>query len=271
MSRPTVLKLGGDLIESAEATRAMAHVIALIARHTPLIVIHGGGREIDAAMAQAGIQKRQVDGIRVTDEATLAIVVPVLAGTINTRLVAAIVAAGGQAVGLTGADSGIGAVEPAPPMKTVSGEVVSLGRVGQPVTGGVPHLLHHLLAGRYVPVIASIGADVDGTLYNVNADTIAGALAERLWAERLVIAGTTSGVLDGNQQTIPELTEAAEQALVASGAANAGMLAKLQACRRALRSGVGSVVIASGKNPASLGPVVLTGDSPDGLATKVIP
>jgi len=271
MSRPTILKLGGELLENAEATRAMAQVIASIARHTPLVVVHGGGREIDAALAQAGIPKRQVDGIRVTDEATLAIVVPVLAGTINTRFVASIVAAGGQAVGLTGADSGIGAVEPAPPMTTASGEVVSLGRVGQPVTGGVPHLLHHLLAGRYVPVVASIGADVEGALYNVNADTIAGALAERLWAERLVIAGTTPGVLDSASRTIPELSEAAEQALVASGTANAGMLAKLGACRRALRAGVGSVIIANGKNAAALGPIVLTGDSPDGLITKVIP
>ena len=271
MSRPVVLKLGGELLEDAAATHAIARVIAAIARQKPLVVVHGGGREIDAALAQAGIQKRQVDGIRVTDEATLGVVVSVLAGTINTRFAAAISAAGGQAVGLTGADAGVGLVTAAPPMVSAAGETVSLGRVGQPVSDGVPHLLHHLIAGRYIPVIASIGADASGALFNVNADTIAGALAERLWASRLVIAGTTPGVLDASGRTIPDLTGDAERALVASGVANAGMIAKLQACRRALQAGVGSVLIGNGRDAARLETMAVTGESADGGFTRVIP
>jgi acetylglutamate kinase len=271
MSRPTILKLGGELLEDAEAMQAIARTIAAISRRVPLVVVHGGGREIDAQLAKAGIPKRQVDGIRVTDEETLAIVVPVLAGTINTRFVAAITAAGGQAVGLTGADAGVAVVEAAPPMRTAAGEWVSLGRVGRPVNDGVPHLLHHLMAGRYVPVVASIGADKTGALYNINADTMAGALAERLWAERLVIAGTTPGVVDADTHTIAELTEAAERQIVESGTANAGMLAKLHACRTALTSGVGSVVIVNGRDPSHLESAVLRGECADTCMTKVVP
>ncbi|MEI6669244.1 MAG: acetylglutamate kinase [Acidobacteriota bacterium] len=271
MSRPTILKLGGELLEHPDQMRALAASIAAIARRVPLVVIHGGGREIDAELAKAGIPKHQVDGIRVTDEATLAVVIPVLAGTVNTRFVAAIAAAGGQAVGLTGADVGVCPVEAAPPMRTAAGDTVSLGLVGQPVNDGVPHLLHHLLAGRYVPVVASIAADKAGALFNVNADTIAGALAERLWAERLVIAGTTAGVMDPDGVTISELGELAEQRLVESGAANAGMLAKLRACRTALRSGVGSVLIVNGRDASRLESAVLKGESPDGSLTKVVP
>lgn len=270
MSRPTVLKLGGELLEEAGAMQAIARTIASIARRVPLVVIHGGGREIDAELAKAGIPKRQVDGIRVTDEATLAVVVTVLAGTINTRFVAAIAAAGGQAVGLTGADAGVATVEAAPPMRSADGETVSLGRVGRPVNDGVPHLLHHLLAGRYVPVVASIGADKAGTLYNINADTMAGALAERLWAERLVIAGTTPGVLDQDSHTIVDLSALAERQIITSGTVNAGMLAKLQACRAALRAGVGSVLVVNGRDSSRLESAVLRGESADGAMTRVV-
>lgn len=271
MSRPTILKLGGELLEDAGAMRVIAVTIAAIARRVPLVVVHGGGREIDAELARSGIAKRQVDGIRVTDEATLAVVVPVLAGTINTRFVAAIGAAGGQAVGLTGADAGVATVEAAPPMRTAAGDLVSLGLVGRPVNEGVPHLLHHLLSGRYVPVVASIGADKAGTLYNVNADTMAGALAERLWAERLVIAGAMPGVRGEDGHTIADLSESDQQRIIGSGTANAGMLAKLHACRAALRAGVGSVLILDGRDAARLESAVLRGVSADGSLTKVVP
>ena len=179
MARPIVLKLGGELLEDAARMRAVAAAIARAAATMPIAVVHGGGREIDAALAKAGIAKQQVDGIRVTDQATLEIVVSVLAGAINTRFVAAINAAGGRAVGLTGADAGVAPVEPMPPFRSVAGETVSLGLVGQPIHDGAPHLVAHLIGGGYVPVVASIGAGADGTLYNVNADTMAAALAVR--------------------------------------------------------------------------------------------
>jgi acetylglutamate kinase len=270
MSRPIVLKLGGELLESAEATRAMAHAIARAAAHTPLAVVHGGGREIGAALAKAGIPTQQVDGLRITDQPTLDIVVSVMAGAINTRFVAAINAAGGRAVGLTGADAAVAPVEPMPPFTSVAGETVSPGLVGQPVHDGVPYLLMHLLTGGYVPVVATIGAGADGTLYNVNADTMAAALAVRLGADRLLIAGTTAGVLDEHGNTIAGLDRTAEQALVDGGTVNHGMLAKLRACRSALAGGVGEVVIADGRDAARLGSMLTDGGAAHDTMTRVL-
>jgi acetylglutamate kinase len=249
---PIVLKLGGELLEETSRTRAVAAEIARAAAGMPVAVVHGGGREIDGALSRAGIPKQQVDGIRVTDQPTLDIVVSVMAGAINTRFVSAINAAGARAVGLTGADAGVAPVEPMPPFRSVAGETVSLGLVGQPVRDGVPLLVSHLLGGGYVPVVATIGAGPDGTLYNVNADTMAAALAVRLHASRLLIAGTTPGVLDAEGNTIAELGAQVEQALAAAGTINRGMLAKLQACRAALAGGVPDVAIVDGRDPARL-------------------
>jgi acetylglutamate kinase len=252
MTRPIVLKLGGELLEDATRTKAVAGEIARAAEAGPIVVVHGGGREIDAALARAGIPKRQVDGIRITDQPTLDIVVSVLAGAVNTRFVACINAAGGRAVGLTGADCGVSPVEPMPPFRTVAGETVSLGLVGRPIQDGMPHLLTHLIGGGYVPVVATLGAGAGGALYNVNADTMAAALAARLQASRLIIAGTTAGVLDRAGTTITELGVQAERELAAAGTVNRGMLAKLQACRAALAGGVADVSIVDGRDAASL-------------------
>lgn len=266
---PTVLKLGGELLEDAVRLDAVAHVIARAAAHLPLIVVHGGGKEIDAALVAAGIQKRQVDGVRVTDAATLAVVVPVLAGTINTRLVAAVAAHGGQAVGLTGADATVAPAEPMAPLVTVDGLTVSLGLVGQPLTNGQASLLTHLVSGGYIPVIASISADRSGTLFNVNADTMAAAVAVRAGAARLVIAGTTPGVLDSAGNHVPEVNAAAEARMVAAGTVNTGMVAKLTACRQALAGGVTAVVIADGRDRDQLLATVLTRDTHPAGATVV--
>src|SRR5476649_2956554 len=118
---PVVLKFGGELLEDPARVARLTKALATLSRTTPLVIVHGGGREIDAALARAGIEKRQVDGLRITDEPTLDIVVGVLAGLVNTRLVAALGTAGVSAVGLTGADAGIGRVVPAAPHRSASG------------------------------------------------------------------------------------------------------------------------------------------------------
>jgi len=269
MLRPVVLKLGGELLEDVSRTRALATEIARAPATTPVAVVHGGGREIDAALAKAGIPKQQVDGIRVTDRPTLDVVVSVLAGAINTRFVAAINAAGGRALGLTGADAGVAPVEPMPPFRSAAGEIVSLGLVGQPVRDGVPHLVSHLIDGGYVPVVATIGAGADGMLYNVNADTMAAALAVRLNASRLLIAGTTPGVLDADGKTIAELRPQRERELAVAGTVNRGMLAKLQACRAALAGGVGEVAILDGRDPARLRAALAGEDGAAASMTRV--
>lgn len=242
-----VLKLGGELLEREEDRRGVARAIAALAADGPLVVVHGGGKEIDAALATAGIPKRQVDGLRVTDAATLDVVVAVLAGSINTRLVVAARQAGARAVGLTAADADVAVMARSAPIVSVAGEAVDLGLVGAPVAGSNPRLLVELVRRGYVPVVACIGAARSGQVLNVNADTLASHLAGALGAARLIIAGGTSGVLDAADRTIERLTSRQAMALIKAGTANRGMVAKLQACRAALARGVGDVVIANGR------------------------
>ena len=246
-ARTVVLKLGGELIETQADMDRVAGGIAALASRVRLVVVHGGGREIDSALAAAGIPKVQIDGIRVTDAATLGVVVSVLAGAINTRLVAAVRVAGARPVGLTGADAGVVSVRRAAPLATASGTRVSVGLVGSPINNGAPQLVTDLLAKGYVPVVACIGASPDGQLLNVNADTLAAHLAAELRAARLVIAGGTPGVLDDEGRTISQLTARQAARLIREGTASAGMVAKLEACRAAVRAGVGDVVIVNGR------------------------
>jgi acetylglutamate kinase len=242
-----VLKLGGELLEQPQDVTRAARAITALARRTSLVVVHGGGREIDAALAGAGIPKQQVDGLRVTDGRTLEVVVAVLAGAINTRLVAAVRKQGGKPVGLTGADATVATMKRAAPIVSVGGARVDLGLVGAPIANGRPQLIADLLAGGYVPVVACVGTTRRGQLLNVNADTLASHLAGALGAERLVIAGGTPGVLDAEGRTIDRLTTREAGRLIKSGTANKGMVAKLQACRAALQRGVRDVVIANGR------------------------
>jgi acetylglutamate kinase len=247
MRRTFVVKLGGELLEHPADVRGVAEGIAALAARARLVVVHGGGKEIDRALTAAGIEKRQVDGVRVTDAATLDVVVAVLAGAVNTRLVAALRAAGTRPVGLTGADTDVVSVRPAAPLATVAGPKVPLGFVGSPTSNGAPQLLADLLARRYVPVVACIGVSREGQLLNVNADTLAAHLAVELGASRLIVAGGTSGVLDESGRTISHLRARDAARLIKAGTANAGMVAKLQACRTALRGGVADVLIVNGR------------------------
>jgi len=251
--RPLVLKFGGELLEDrAHLTEVVSAVAAIAGAGSPVAIVHGGGKEIDAALQVAGIETRQVDGLRITDEPTLDVVVSVLAGAVNTRAVAALNVAGVPAVGLTGADGLCGLSAAAPPHRAVDGRVVDLGRVGVPEGDADLRLLHTLTADRFVPVIACIGIGRDGRLLNVNADTFAGHLAARLGARRLVIAGTTPGVLDAAGATLPTLGADAIARLVRDGTATAGMVAKLRACEHALAGGVDDVVIVDGRDRAAL-------------------
>ena len=262
MTPPIVIKFGGELIEQrAHLAAVVAGLSAIAGGGAPLVVVHGGGKEIDAALETAGIEKRQVEGLRITDQATLDVVVAVLAGAVNTRLVAALNAAGVRAVGLTGADGSCGLSAVAPPHRTVDGRVVDLGCVGIPDPAADMHVLHTLTAAGFVPVIACIGVGRDGRLFNVNADTFAGHLAARLGAGRLVIAGTTPGVLDTDRTTLALLDGDAIARLVSDGTATAGMIAKLRACEHALGGGVGEVVIVDGRDGKAL----------EGAATSAAP
>ena len=246
----TVLKLGGELLEDAAAIERAAAAIVRLAAKGPLVVVHGGGRAIDAELRGRGLEPRFVDGLRVTDADALDAVISVLAGRNNTALVAAIGAAGGRAIGLTGADGLIGRSTPAGTFTTVSGEHVDLGLVGQPDAADVS-LLHELTSLGYVPVVASIGVTSEGGLLNVNADTLAGHLAATCRARRFIVAGGTAGVLGADGQTIGNLTLEEIDRLIESGAAHSGMIAKLAACRRALEGGVSEIAIVGGRGVTS--------------------
>jgi len=253
VTSPVVVKLGGELLEDSSRLQAIVSAIAEIAgAGAALVIVHGGGKEIDAALRTAGIEKRQVEGLRITDDRTLEVVVSVLAGIVNTRLVAALSAAGIAAVGLTGADGRVGLSDVAPPHATLDGQSVALGRVGLPSRASDTRLLRTLMNDRFVPVVSSIGVTEEGQLLNVNADTMAGHLAAALAARRLVIAGSTAGVLDESGHTVALLDPAAIARLVTGGTATAGMIAKLRACEDALAGGVDDVVIVDGRNAEAL-------------------
>ena len=253
----TVLKLGGELLEDSAAMKVMAAAIGRLSSRERVVVVHGGGRAIDAELRARGLEPNFVDGLRVTDAAALETVVSVLAGRTNTAFVAALHAAGVRAVGLTGADAGIGLSKKTAAFTTTAGAVVDLGLVGQPMDAPVT-LLQDLTALGYVPVVASIGAAADGSLLNVNADTLAGHLAGMLRADRLVIAGGTPGVLDADGQTLTALTMEQLDEMIASGVAHSGMVAKLTACRAAIVRGVRDVAIVSGRGAIDFGDVAGT-------------
>ena len=250
---PILVKFGGELLEEPRRLRRIARSLVAAAARSPVVVVHGGGREVDAEMARLGIAKRAVDGLRLTDAATLEVVVGVLAGRVNTRLVAAIGAAGGRAVGLTGADAGLGLVRRAGRYRGADGASVDLGFVGVPEGDDTPALIGDLTQHGYMPVVASIGSDGAGRLYNINADTLAGDLAPRIKARRLIIAGTTPGVLDPAGKTIPMVDDNSLVRLIRERQASAGMVAKLLACQAAHMGGVDRVEIVDGRRVAFLG------------------
>lgn len=254
----TVLKLGGELIESAADRARTAGAVAALARDTRLVIVHGGGKAIDAELARRGIAPEKRDGIRVTDAATLDAVVAVLAGSANTALVAALSSRGVRAVGLTGADDALGLSTRVSSMRTVSGSSVDPGLVGEPVPAGST-LVTDLCAAGYVPVIACIGMTADGALLNVNADVMAAHVAAAIGASRLLVAGSTPGVLDAGGKVIDVLDAPALDAMLEDGTATAGMIAKLRACRTALDAGVTDVRIVNGRDSGMSAGTTLVG------------
>jgi acetylglutamate kinase len=259
-----VLKLGGELLESAEDRARLASYAANVVAARPLVLIHGAGRAIDAELARRGITPKKVDGLRVTDGPTLDAVVAVLAGSANTELVATLVGHGVRAVGLTGVDAELGRATRTDKHRATTGVVVDLGLVGDPVEADAS-LVTLLLSAQYVPVIASLGIDKDGAVLNVNADVMACRIAAALTGSDLVIAGATAGVLDAAQATIRRLDTQGIDELIASGTATAGMIAKLSACRMALSQGVASIRLVNGR---TLGATHGVEDAPGTTLTK---
>ena len=235
----TVVKLGGSLMESQpQREKALEAVAARFTAGERLILVHGGGKRIDALAGRLGLPQRTCHGLRVTDAATLEVVVATLAGIVNKTLVAELHARGVSAVGLCGAD---GATLPAAFHPPVAG--TDLGFVGQ-VGAPDARLLQLLCAESFLPVVGSVALGPDSTLLNVNADAAAAAVAVGLGARRLVFLTDVEGVLDENGERCEALSAQAAQRLVETAVVSGGMRPKLGAALEALARGVAEVVIA---------------------------
>lgn len=228
-----VIKVGGNELDDAAFLAALTY--AVVAMPERPVIVHGGGKELTTLQRRLGLESRFVEGLRVTDEASLAVAEMVLRGRANLRLVRALASARVPALGLCGVDAGLILVE------KVLHPSEDLGFVGRPVTVDAERL-RTLLAAGFLPVLAPIGLGADGYSYNVNADHVAAAVAVALGAPRLVFLTNVPGVLrDGDP--LEQLTVAEVEALIEDGTIAGGMVPKVRAAREALDAGVGAVSI----------------------------
>jgi acetylglutamate kinase len=243
-----VVKYGGNAMTDEKLKHCFAHDVVLLklVGMNP-VVVHGGGPQIDDLLKRVGKQGQFIQGMRVTDRETMEIVEMVLGGQVNKEIVALINQHGGKAVGLTGKDgSFIRARKLLMPNKDNSSDLLDLGQVGE-ITSIDPSLITFLDAGDFIPVIAPIGVGCEGESYNINADVVAGKLAEILKAEKLVLLTNTPGVLDKNGKLLTGLTPKQIDDLVADGTLSGGMLPKIDSALDAARSGVKNVHIIDGR------------------------
>ena len=258
-----VIKYGGHAMgEETVARQFAADVVLLKLMGVNPVVVHGGGPQISAMLDRAGVKSQFVDGLRVTDAETMQVAEMVLSGAVNKEIAHWITVAGKEAdvrgVGLSGKDAGLLTVEKTRRTKSDPDSMieheVDLGFVGEP-TRVDPKLIRGLIASEsedWVPVIAPIGVAEDGRTYNVNADTVAGAVAGSLRAKRMLLLTDVKGVLDKDGQVIRQMTVAEAQALIDDGVATGGMIPKLQTAMAAVKAGVEAVVILDGRRPHAM-------------------
>jgi acetylglutamate kinase len=258
-NKTIVIKYGGHAMENEDLAHLFAKdVVLLKLLGINPVVVHGGGPQIGRMLDKLGIVSTFEDGLRVTDAPSMEIVEMVLAGGINKSIVRAINAAGGKAVGLSGADANlITAVKATRTKKDPDSNierVVELGFVGEPDKVD-PSVLRALAAQQeddFIPVVAPVGTGQDGKSFNINADTAAGAVAAALKAKRVLFLTDVTGVLDRSGNLIKQLTVAEAKALISSGAATGGMIPKLETAMQAVEKGVEAAVILDGRKPHAL-------------------
>jgi len=252
--RTLVVKYGGHAMSDAAAEDSFARDVVLL-RQVGInpIIVHGGGPQIAQMLKRLGIETTSVDGLRVTDRETMEVVEMVLAGTINKQIVSAINAEGGCAIGLSGKDGGL--IEARKLVLTrVEGGMkteMDLGFVGEPQRIAAD-VLDIFKQSDIIPVIAPIGIGAHGETYNINADSVAGAVAGAVKATRLLLLTDVSGVLDADQKLVSELTAATARRLIAEGVINGGMIPKIETCLHAIENGVEAAVIVDGRVPHAI-------------------
>lgn len=259
-----VVKYGGSIMQDPELKKRVAEDIVLL-QYVGLkpLVVHGGGPEIGATLEQLGIDSEFVEGLRVTDEETMDVVEMVLAGRVNKNIVNDINQAGAKAIGLSGKDGRMLLAESHPSQEELD---VDLGQVGE-IRSVDPEPINLLESGNFVPVVAPVGVDEDGTTYNMNADQVAGAVAQALDARKLIFLTNVDGVLSEGERVSTLTTEDVEP-MIESGDVSGGMIPKVRAGRRAVDSGVRKAHVINGTRDHSLLLELLTRE---GIGTQIVP
>ncbi|MCA9530274.1 MAG: acetylglutamate kinase [Myxococcales bacterium] len=242
-----VIKYGGHAMVDAALRDSFARDVVLM-KFVGLnpVIVHGGGPQIDETLAAMGASSERVEGLRVTDERTMAVVEMVLGGSVNQGIVSLVGKHGGRAVGLTGRDDGFLRAEKVEHMKTRSGRMVDPGRVGRIVDVRVD-VVRGLMSAGFIPVVAPVAVDAEGGPLNVNADTVAGSLAAALGARKLMLLTDTPGVKGPDGAVISSLSATESERLIAGEVIVGGMIPKVGCALDALRGGVDKVHVVDGR------------------------
>jgi acetylglutamate kinase len=235
MKKLSVVKFGGSLTKNPEAQSKFLKELARIAKGQNIILAHGGGPEINLMLEKFEIKSRFVNGLRFTDAQTLTCVETALCGKVNRTLVSGLLKNGANAVGFSAKDA----------KSVVAKQVKSLGFVGEPVKVN-KKLIETLIKADFLPVIASVASDKNGAPLNVNADTLATAIAVAFKADRLIFLTDVAGVFDKNKKTIASIKLKEIPALIKDGTISGGMIPKIKGCAQAVKKGVKEVWIAAG-------------------------
>jgi acetylglutamate kinase len=251
-SKTVVVKYGGNAMVEGVTEDFAQDIVLMKQTGIEPVVVHGGGPQIGDMLKRLNIESTFIDGLRVTDQAAIDIVEMVLTGSINKHIVSGINAAGGRAVGISGKDGNLIQARKLERTKldpvTLEKKSVDLGFVGQPDKVN-PEVLRQIMASDLIPVIAPIGLGPKGETFNINADTVSGAVASAMQAERLLLLTDVEGVLDQDRKLIPKLTAAEARALIKNGTIRGGMIPKIETAIEAVESGVKAAVILDGRIP----------------------
>ena len=255
-----VVKCGGEIVSNAAALDQLALDLSLCANiNFRIVLVHGGGPQLSELSKKLGIETKKVSGRRVTDEATLEVAVMTFCGTIRTKILAALRKHGVQPWGLSGVDAGIIHAVPRPASQEIDPDTGELQLVEWGLVGDIQSVhtdpLQNLLNTGYIPVMSSLGGDDDGNVYNINADTVAGAIAVSLKADKLILLTSAPGLLANRDDPTTLISHATVQRcrdLIDRGAVTGGMVPKLQTVIAAVERGVPRVHILDGRSPDSL-------------------
>jgi acetylglutamate kinase len=251
-SKTVVVKYGGNAMVDGVTEDFAQDIVLMKQTGIEPVVVHGGGPQIGDMLKRLSIPSSFVDGLRVTDAAAIDVVEMVLTGSINKHIVSGINAAGGRAVGISGKDGNLILARKLERMKidptTLESKKVDLGFVGEPDKVN-PEVLRQIMESDLIPVIAPIGIGPKGETFNINADTVSGAIAGAMQAERLILLTDVEGVLDQDKKLIPKLSVAEARGLIRDGTIRGGMIPKIETAIEAVEAGVKAAVILDGRIP----------------------